>query len=61
MGYGIASDNRAAERPLGIVTENSATFPEQRFCWIPLTTVFIMQLRGGPTQEGRPWTCVNNC
>lgn len=29
MGYGIASDNRVAERPLGIVTENSATFPEQ--------------------------------
>jgi hypothetical protein len=47
--------------PLGIVTKKSATFPEQRFCWIPLTTVFIMQLRGGPTQEGRPWTCVNNC
>ena len=25
MGYGIASDNRAAERPLGIVTKNPAT------------------------------------
>lgn len=25
MGYGIASDNRGAKRPLGIVTENSAT------------------------------------
>lgn len=27
MGYGILSDNRVAERPLGIVTENSATPP----------------------------------
>ena len=29
MGYGIASDNRAAKRPLGIVTKKSATFPDQ--------------------------------
>jgi hypothetical protein len=29
MGYGIASDNRAAKRPLGIVTKNSATSPDQ--------------------------------
>ena len=29
MGYGIASDNRGAKRPLGIVTKKSATFPEQ--------------------------------
>ena len=29
MGYGIASDNRVAERPLGIVTKNSATSPDQ--------------------------------
>lgn len=29
MGYGIPADNRAEDRPLGIVTEKSATFPEQ--------------------------------
>lgn len=29
MGHGIASDNMAAKRPLGIVTKKSATFPEQ--------------------------------
>ena len=29
MVYGIASDNRAAKRPLGIVTKNSATSPDQ--------------------------------
>ena len=29
MVYGIPSDNRAAGRPLGIVTKKSATFPEQ--------------------------------
>ena len=29
MGYGIPADNRAENRPLGIVTKKSATFPEQ--------------------------------
>lgn len=29
MGYGIPADNRAAKRPLGIVTKKSATFPDQ--------------------------------